>query len=497
MKRSISLFLIAMLLFSACAWAEGGLYPLTNAANKLAFLTENVTLKAEARFSYDGAWFKTFHGEYRQDSLNSYMSVMLDTPCADGSVYTGGYTVIGNGGSSYSNDTYNGNYYTTNSCEPSRTVLKSTSSLRKLGDLVLSAASLLNDATADAVALRDHTVTVNWSNPPQLVNSVLTLMAAQLIESQELDWGHYTSIYYDDYEAYLAHTYETIYGSQMPEDIYIDPDLYSTLEPVYAAMYNETTQASVDLIGGILLVHNDGTTEWFESEEAYLLADGRYYIYYDSYFDTLSAYHAEKYGQPFTDETLDTIGFSNNPDLWEAYDELNNELSARYADIVPQNADTVALLIHADGSYDELSVLPSPSYLTTTRRIAMNFSALKIDHVDAVGTLDDDGNLLSAEGVASFTIIDYHDNEHLLSVEFSCSASDYGTTHVGEFRPEDYGFVTYEQYVSEISTACDEDGYVFDYEAMIDSLTGKSLALAGQTYPIIVDHSDYCDSIDG
>ncbi|MBO7359231.1 MAG: hypothetical protein J6U72_05350, partial [Clostridia bacterium] len=111
MKKLISMLVVLCLCLSAIAFADGAMGDLYDKAVHLAFDTTNVTLTAEAEFKLDGEWFKSMHASYKQDGFRSYLSYMLDSPTLDGGVYTGGYTVFGEGSVSYSNDTYLGNYY--------------------------------------------------------------------------------------------------------------------------------------------------------------------------------------------------------------------------------------------------------------------------------------------------------------------------------------------------------------------------------------------------
>ena len=79
-KASFAFLLILSLCFSA--HAESTVVSLIDAAEKLAFETDNVTITGKAEFLLDGKRFKTAEITYLQDGENSFWQEKLLTPRA-------------------------------------------------------------------------------------------------------------------------------------------------------------------------------------------------------------------------------------------------------------------------------------------------------------------------------------------------------------------------------------------------------------------------------
>ena len=469
-KRMLSVVLAMCLTLSAVCYAEGGVVSLVNAAEKLAFETHNVTLNANARFLYDGEWFKTFTGEYRQDGENSAMIVSLDTPREDGKVYTGGYTVVGNGPDVYFSETYSGNYYTETIGVVSDTVLRETTLRRAFMSMAQGAAGVLNEQMAENVRLENGTVTVNMSGAPALVNSALTYAALRYIER---NYGYVTTLYYgassvfDDYEMLGMHLYEEETGEKVNAEtvsrIYrgvgneADMEIYNGF---YAAASKKVEEVMREYDSGTVWFHNDGTYEWFETNEEYMRAAGIDYLYYDDYSATLRNFYAKKYGKELSEEALMALMYSTNAEFWEDYYEFVNGIDEYYNTAAAQNPETVALRIHPDGTYDELTRVEPPQGWTVTRQIAAQLTEMAFGNVDAEFTLSESGDALSGKGTAEFIVTDRAGKKHTLTVEFDCTAKDYGNTHVGAFDPKDYGLTTWEEFVQGEEYEGEEQEYV-------------------------------------
>ena len=93
-KASFAFLLILSLCFSA--HAESSLVPFIDAAEKLAFETDNVTITGKAEFLLDGKRFKTAEITYVQDGYNSFWQEKLRTPRAWRTDLESGFTVIQN-----------------------------------------------------------------------------------------------------------------------------------------------------------------------------------------------------------------------------------------------------------------------------------------------------------------------------------------------------------------------------------------------------------------
>ena len=456
-KRVLSVVLAMCLTLSAVCYAEGGVVSLVNAAEKLAFETHNVTLNANARFLYDGEWFKTFTGEYRQDGENSAMIVSLDTPREDGKVYTGGYTVVGNGPDVYFSETYSGNYYTETIGVVSDTVLRETTLRRAFMSMAQGAAGVLNEQMAENVRLEDGTVTVNMSGAPALVNSALTYAALRYIER---NYGYVTTLYYgassvfDDYEMLGMHLYEEETGEKVNAEtvsrIYrgvgneADMEIYNGF---YAAASKKVEEVMREYDSGTVWFHNDGTWEWFETNDDYLRAAGIDYIYYEDYSATFRSFYEKKYGKELSAQALDMLMYSTNEEFWTVYYELVNEMDEYYRQLAAKNPETVSVNIFPDGTYEERTTSEMSDGMTVTRRVFSQMKEIAVGNVDAAFTISEAGDALSGKGTAEFTVTDFAGNTHTLTVEFDCTAGGYGSTSVGKFDPKDYGLVTYQEYM--------------------------------------------------
>lgn len=469
-KRILSAALVLCLAFCAVCSAEGGVARLVNAADKLAFGTDNVTLNAYAKFLYDGEWFKTFTGEYRQDGENSVMIVSLDTPNVNGDVYTGGYTVVGNGTNVYFSETYQGNYYIETVGIPCRTVMRETPIRRGLMTMAQGAANLLNDSMAETVKFDNGVVTVKMSEAPALINGALSYIAARYID---LNYGYVSYIYdmvgtaFDNYEALGVHYYETKYGKKIDEDLLgriyrgeATGDDWTVYDEIYYLLANEVNEITHNYTSGTVWFHNDGTYEWFETNEEYMRAAGIDYLYYDDYSATLRNFYAKKYGKELSEEALMALMYSTNAEFWEDYYEFVNGIDEYYNTAAAQNPETVALRIHPDGTYDELTRVEPPQGWTVTRQIAAQLTEMAFGNVDAEFTLSESGDALSGKGTAEFIVTDRAGKKHTLTVEFDCTAKDYGNTHVGAFDPKDYGLTTWEELVHGEEYEGEEQEYV-------------------------------------
>ena len=188
-KKALRVLACAMALVMLCAGAlaEGSATAIFESARALAFNTDNVTLSAEAKFTFDGEWFKTLHGDYLQAGEDSFMRVMLDTPYADGSVYTGGYTVVGNGSHVFYNDTKQGNYYMETTTAPSSSVLRNTTLTQAVTALAGAAVQTLDSDLSAHITETEVTsgrsFDVSFDRVPALLNDAMTYVLVEYINT--------------------------------------------------------------------------------------------------------------------------------------------------------------------------------------------------------------------------------------------------------------------------------------------------------------------------
>ncbi len=502
MKKRAIVFLSLVLVLSLgvymIAFAEGDALSLYNGVKKLLFDTNNVSLTAEATFKYDGELFKTFRGEYKQDDINSYLRIMLDTPKADGSVYTGGYTVVGNGSDVYSNDTINGNYYLSSNGSVENTLLQSGSSLITSLNLIEAGLRAISPQLDKYIVKQtasdgSGTYELKADSAPEFINAAATFVAQKYIESEygyvNYDINSFCRSEFEDFNALFAVVYERVFEDKIPENYLADTESFTDEDwtkysTVVDNMYADINAEALNYTGGVLLALADGTYKWFADEAEYMRAVSLDYVYYDDYAKAVSVYYEQKFGTPLTDDAVFAISNSANEDLWDAYNALTCEMDEHYKELAKQNADTVAIIVHNDGTYDEYSKDPYNFYTkerTVAQSIMATFSKLEIASLEAKVTDDADGMITAAKGAIKLAVTDIDGVRHSLEIEFDCKAYDYGSTEVAQFDPADYGFVTYEEYLTEQGIEPEQE---FDIDSYAERLKNapETIEFAGETY---------------
>ena len=509
-KKALRILTCAMALVMLCAsaLAEGSATAIFEGAKALAFDTDNVTLSAEAKFTFDGEWFKTLHGEYKQAGENSFMRVMLDTPYGDGTTYTGGYTVVGNGSSVYFNDTKQGNYSLETTTTPSTSVLRNTTLTQAVTALAGAAVQTLDadlsEHITETTADGSRKLELSFDHVPALLNDAMTYVAVGYIDAHYFNKNQQTyydaTFLYEDYGELLKHCYAQLYGTEMPESIY--DDMYSankhtaaSAQEKYDAAANAvndiTNAALAERDSGLLYIHTDGTYKWYEDEEDYMRSLGIKTVTYVDFDAALRLYYQKTYGEPYTDEMAQAIMSSTNEDLWSAYLALTDAMEQSYIDEFKDDKNAVSILVQADGTAEPRYHLTYSSD-TVTRRIMRMFNSLTLDSLKATVSMDESSRITSAAGTAEFTISDRKGKTHPLTVEFNCTAADYGTTQVDEFDAEALGFVTYEDFINAAASSAATDGETqnegFDwngYQELLKSLPEK-ITFAGQEYDTLI-----------
>ena len=143
MKRLLTLVtaLVMILTLAAAALAEGNnvLLQVADDCDKLLFSTDNVTLKGNMEFSFDGNWSKTIDGVYQQEGYDAYCDLKVKRPKKDGSVKNSGYTIFDDDGAVRVVEVvYPGTYKTAGSIK-NNTILRSSART----DLVMGAFRML------------------------------------------------------------------------------------------------------------------------------------------------------------------------------------------------------------------------------------------------------------------------------------------------------------------------------------------------------------------
>ena len=470
MKKILS-FALALILLCGAAFGETAIGTLFDAAKKLAYDTHNVTLSAEAEFYYDGELFKQMHAVYQQDGYRSYLSYLLDTPRLDGELIKSGYTVLGLGSRAYAADVRHGYYYT----EPTKTsdtILLTNNRIEtqlRLARLMALSVEEYVEETKDG-----NTYTFKAGSLPELIgNAAYYTLLDYVQDNYYMDlfdiYGYYTEksnavVYCDDFTALVETQYKAIYRTEMPsfDEIYDDDTLYGRYSVALSAANQVEAELAAQYDGGVVYLKTDGTHKWYETEEDYLLDNDIVTVYFTDWSKAFKDYYEVECGEKISDEELDYILYSPNTELWDAYNAFYDRMISYYTDLAKkQDPKALTVLIREDGTLKTFDYVVSDD-VTVTRRILTTMSFAELKEIDAAVTVDDEGRLTGLKGSAEIEITDKRGAKHELKVDFDCKAENYGTTTVpSTFVPEEYGLVSYEEYVEKIS-ALDQAGYEAD-----------------------------------
>ncbi len=474
--------------------AENSVGTLFDAAVRLAYNTDNVTLSGEATFTYDGELFKTMHASYKQDGINSYLSYMLDTPKDDGRVYTGGYSVVGLGSDVYANDTYWGNYYYTGNQVISDSILTSNRQ-------VLAMLSLARTLAVTAESLGLHTVDVNEDGTeynfkvnelPSYINDTAFYLVLDYINE------HYyrnmwntpdvlsvnTPIYYCDWEGFVRSLYERLYNVPAPEDFYADGE-QERMTVVFTWADQISAELSRQYEGGSVLINTDGTHEWFANESDCARAAGILDVSFKNLYASLSSYYTELTGLELTQDMFNVLVYSPNAELWNAYYNFYQQTEEHYKQLALEQ-DPLALkaVVREDGTIVTENVL-SKGYYSVTEQILGTMASAGLKSLDAKVTVDSEGRLTGFIGQCELSMTDIYSVDHVIGITFDLTASDYGTTYVNPaFDPAEYGWVSYAEYIENVNSdtaGTEEPGYILDWEEFVNNAP-DTIDFLGNTY---------------
>lgn len=504
---------VVMLITLGCAGlAEGNLVKIWNAATNLLTETQNVSLTGHATFTYDGEVFKTFDGRYKQDGYKSYMQIMLDTPKEDGTVRTGGYTVVGEEGRAYSIDTMTPKMYMEQSTAYENTIL-TNQAVRALLPFGAMIADLAEDRfvplvtqTAAGEGVQYH-LKAEGKDLPGALNDALT-MVMQLCGREYLfvDSGMHwdaeapTGAFYDDYEALIARFYEKSFGEPMPENIF---DLlydengnatdmmrrYDLASDMCTLLYRETEDAYYGK--GVAVIMADGTVKTYETYNDYMIASGSEFVnFIEGYEGPFRAWYEKTAGTKLSHEEFVALQQTDNEELSEQYFAMLTRMEEEYLAQLRQECYCCGL-VRKDGSlmgFKDVAELNALSYLTgstVTQRIIGTTEEMKIDSVDAAVELDKEGRITSVSGEMKFTLTDVFGENHTLSVDFSGMAFDYGATYLKAFDPQDYGVVSAHEYYNGAYSINDVD----EWEPAPQIELPEKITFFGKEYTVLVNNN--------
>lgn len=209
-KKWAALCLAVMLGLGLCAGAaaEESLEPWVDACTDLLFRTGNVTLDGEARFSLDGAWFKTAEGHYVQDGTNSLWRLALTSPRKDGTKRETGYTVVANGGMVFVMEAFTPGIYRSGTDMAQNTVLRNTVQMNQMVRMAAVLADQIRPMLGSRLAMTETELTLQLSEgqTPVLLDSALNVFAEFAVKR----------LFMMDYDTVPAEQTGAVYGYITP-----------------------------------------------------------------------------------------------------------------------------------------------------------------------------------------------------------------------------------------------------------------------------------------
>lgn len=140
MKKKKIIALLLILTFCLSARAESSLSALVDAAERLAFSTDNVTITGKADFYLNDQRFKTAEITYVQDGENAFWQEKLRTPRSWREDLESGFTIVQNGFDYYLMEALNPGVYAYGTTGEETTLLRKTARAEFLFDLARTAA---------------------------------------------------------------------------------------------------------------------------------------------------------------------------------------------------------------------------------------------------------------------------------------------------------------------------------------------------------------------
>ena len=472
-KKMIAAALAAMCLVSG-AMADGVLTEFYDAGCRLLFDTENVTLTGKAVFSLDGVRFKTAEGIYIQAGEDSYLKLGLNTPLSDGTERDTGYTVIANDNHIFVMEDYTPGVYRegetyTGSSLISRTVY--LNSLMAMGRMVADTAEKSLEGHITATQAEDGgtglEIRMGSGESPALLDGMVTLIGQYLAGAYfGVDYNYYTAAEetaatdytLDDWTGLFAHLYEKDYGEAMPEDYYEvlwgedegEKETRALYENRYEAVGEEINELINDALAryesGWVEILADGTEQYYESQDAYVIAKGLQYTLYENYLETLRQRWEKEYGDAPDEEELTTGLWGEDEEMFARYQAIGEEMEEEYRQMAVADGKASGIWIRTDGTTEMIYDLQKwyerdriYNFTTVSEGIVYCMRALAVDSAEIRAELDPQGRISGIRGTLKLRVTDDRKQDYALDVEFEFAAGAYGESKVEVFDPEKYG----------------------------------------------------------
>ena len=424
MKRTYKRILVmtAAALMAVSALAEGPLLAVYNAGSALLLKTDNVTLTGKATFTYDGQCFKTLQGRYIQDGDKSVMDVELTTPLDLGGSRTGGYRVIADGDRVFGSDPEAFGPQR----KPAATQVLSNKIMSQLvSDLGGMAVRLAEGKLGEHITVSQmgkstaYRLELTADQTPALFDKGLSLVAQTMIDEYFYSYERMLPVVtVDKRSALIALFYEEMYGKKPTDKV-----LNATIEknPTDYLRYQNARQAMLDYLkeieqttpySAVAVCAADKSQTNYDAYNDFLLARGQQILQFEDYSPTLSLY-AQEHPQ------------SADP---------AQDMRAYYQQVLAEN-NCAGMLIEGDGDYilcyndEELSHL-APYRQSVTQRICTQLKDITLQNADVTAVLDAQGRMTAFYGQMSLNVVDFINREHVLTIDFNCTAEAYGQSKI-------------------------------------------------------------------
>ena len=480
-KKGIALLCaLALAVGMACpASAETGpLQTVYDAGMALMFAVPNVTLETKVTVARNGMVFKTVSGSCIHAEDGDEITLFFKTMRPDLTSYETSWHVTGKDGSVWSVDLPKNDYYNQLTYEPTASVLSVYGNplyqALKLVSPAMELADLLYPAAAERTRTADgETILVRFEDgeAPRLFDALaekLIRYAAQeymgiyLPESaEETETAPYEpdgpELVSDDWDLLLNTAWKALYGDEpAPEDFYgeLPEEEAARLEAVWDYIDSVAAAAAEaeNRTDGYLLIHGaDASVTWFENYGECLVASGGQYIIYQDEMPVFLSWLKAHTGDEWDENTLRAAWTSNNEDLWNALDTLEAEMEMEYISRLENNP---AGFVDADGVLTPIPDLDlfyaqqqdSDSSIAYTVLSGMN--SVRVGKASVTFALDTEGRLTGADGKIDLHFLRRDGSEDLITLDLSCTAGGYGTSTVAPFDPEEWGVISYRDWLN-------------------------------------------------
>jgi len=486
--RLFALMLCVLLALPVMAGAEG-VADISAAAVALLVDTENVTVSASARLLWDGVEFKKFDGRYLKAAMDNYMKVQVQTPVSDGTTRAGGYEVIGRTGDVWARD-YSYDYYYESGIDPSTHIVRSAeleAALREANSVMAAIGNTLLTGGVSAEQTGEgtmYTFTVQEKDVSPLAQAALLPLLR--VAASRMGFGYISEdagereyygpyIEFEDEYAFAEKCYRELTGEEMPEEFFfilyglyeegtLDDDTVQLAIAVTEKMNEPVYQIENDYNDGIFVIDAEGTVRSFASEEEYILAYDLQYVEFQDPFDVMSVWYLEKYGIYASPDAFSRALYTEDAALAEMTGALYEEMCEDYLEQVLETPGAIGGYVHRNGALETVYFLSDlnalSGYMTPTEKILNEMMTISVASVDGTVSLDAEGRLTEVVGTVTFNVVDCYDRSHVLTVEMSVEAGDYGTTDLTGYGPEMWGVPDYsewwdqhqEEYLEEMTT---------------------------------------------